>query len=714
MTIYTDDFNRADTPAGSGLGTIPGGPAWETINGSWRILSNRAYTSTSRSLNPISAITTPTGDADVRCTTSSNGGDAVYARVTDEDNWIRVRVRRFTTTTSFYITEYEWARGYQHGYPTDCGQTHTGALVNAFSGTTQIATKWSTSNTTAPSFSQCEFGWFHAHLTSDGNSTWGSHNHGYRLVGGTYLTGETRQTQVSSTSTHRRAILEQCVNGTVSQLGITTASPSSLRLLAVGTSLQVFVNGSTSASISATSSAHINVNKHGIGRATSDLDGQSLDNFYIDTLNSPPNTPTLLSPIDNASINLEQSQTFKWQFNDPDSGDTQSRSRGEVLNSESTIVYSWDVNSTSTRRTIFANTFTVGQHSWRVKTYDASGLEGPWSEYEIFTAAEVPGAPTITSHANNSIIGDETQVVEWSASEQEAYQGQRVADNAGSIDINTVYWDSGIVESSSARSTIVEFPVNNRFEWIRWRIRNDGLWSPWAEIRVEVTYTKAPTPIISANTDSDRGFTLLYIQNPDSDPEINQPIVQYNSIRRRVIGDTDWAILVDEFPINSMFIDYQVASGVTYEYIVIAFAVNGTTTSSNMQTVTVYYNKWFIKDPDTSIDMMEVFVDGSSDLNITIHEDMAEFTALGRKDKVIIRDVVRLDEFSITIQTIGKEQREKLLDFINRQKTLLLQSPMRQWYFAFGKNTRQTVVNTIDDYQLFTIEVIEQADPFNV
>ncbi len=216
----TDPFTRADTPAGSGLGNVPGigGQLWEIVSGSWRILANRAQCDTAASSNPIAVLRGGTGNFDQTVSVSSGGGDALYARVQDASNWLRARVRCYQVTTNggyyeyqwsrsvitggsapyteYYwtrqvitggsapYTEYEWARNYTHN---EFAATHTGLSNPSPSSTTKR--EWSTSSTTSPSISSNTF---HLHTTTSGGSNQTSHTHSYSANGASYKTGATR------------------------------------------------------------------------------------------------------------------------------------------------------------------------------------------------------------------------------------------------------------------------------------------------------------------------------------------------------------------------------------------------------------------------------------------------------------------------------------------------------------------------------------------
>ncbi|MCA1799964.1 MAG: hypothetical protein LC650_01540 [Actinobacteria bacterium] len=160
------------------------------------------------------------------------------------------------------------------------------------------------------------------------------------------------------------------------------------------------------------------------------------------------------------------------------------------------------------------------------------------------------------------------------------------------------------------------------------------------------------------------------------------------------------------------FYDYTVRNGIEYTYRVLE--VDGTTESGEATaTIDVSIADWWIIDVEEPEDSIEVFVDGSSSLDIESSEDQAAFTPLGRKYPLVIKDQqVKGDVFRVMIQLIGAEVTafRKLRE---KQKILLMQSPLpgRQWFFVFGSRVQEQILNVVDDYRLVTFEVVEVDRP---
>jgi hypothetical protein len=107
---YADNFNRAN----GAVGSIPGGPAWETISGTPpTIVSNQLAFSDYASAEPKAVV--PLGarmngscDVDVSVTPDNTYGCCLYVRLVDYQNYLRLRLYSDYTTYQYYQTEYEW------------------------------------------------------------------------------------------------------------------------------------------------------------------------------------------------------------------------------------------------------------------------------------------------------------------------------------------------------------------------------------------------------------------------------------------------------------------------------------------------------------------------------------------------------------------------------------------------------------------------------
>jgi hypothetical protein len=613
MAEYFDSFNRPNTTNDQGLGTIPGGPSWSSMSGQWRILNNNAHSDTNHNMNPIAVVNLQSPDASVQVNVNSEGGgDCVYARVVDSQNWWRVRYRSWVESITLYAV-----------------------------------------------------------------------------------------------------YLERSVNGTVQIISSSMGQTIRVRLDVNGNQIKAFKGTATTPWHTVTDPTHNIATAHGIGRGASERSTSQLHNFRIQLFNQAPFAPNLLTPTNNSDISRLASNQFRWNFLDPDTGDTQSAFRLQygLLSSSNLTTVEQQVPITSWTAPL--GTFNLDDYRWRVQTADSSGLWGIYSDWNYFSVVDPPDQPVITSPSNFSIISSSSESVHWNIAAQNRYQARVVGDLEGSPDTSKVYFDTGGVQSSTARSALLDFPENNVTRHIQVRIQSNTLWSTWASVVVDVNYIPPPTPGIVLEPEPESGAIRIITINPLPFGQYTDSVL--NRIQRRT--DTSNWVTIEEVPPNTVYMDYQAESRTDYDYRIVTVGENGTQSQSDAYLASVNYNKWFLKDPvfmQDESDHIDLFVDGDSGLTIESHEDQAEFGPLGRRERVIVRDVVRGDKFSLKVQVMGESERRHLDNMRKRQRTLLLQSPFQQWYVSIGRDTSREIQNVVDDYEMINLDFIEQKDPFDV
>lgn len=291
--------------------------------------------------------------------------------------------------------------------------------------------------------------------------------------------------------------------------------------------------------------------------------------------NEAPYAPTLVSPVGSVVIDRAVGQRFDWDFADPNVGDSQSKFD---LDYRLVGAGSWTTVTTITPTThhdFAPGFFAAGNYEWRVRTYDALGVVGPYSSTAFFTAANTPAPPTITFPANGATISQSFENFQWSTPDQEAFQVRKVADAAGAPDTGTVYYDSGTVVSG-ARFHVLTFPTNSRTEHLQVRVRNLGLWSTWSSILVNVNYTTPAVPTLVLTPVPAQGYMQVAITNPA--PTGGQPALSHNDLYRndeQEDGGT-YVRIATGLPANYVYKDYTARSTFQHNYQVVAVGVNDT------------------------------------------------------------------------------------------------------------------------------------------
>lgn len=247
----SDDFNR---PNASTLGiTSVGGVPWVPIIGTWGITSNRPTTSTAIADNPHAIVQANTPDVDTSIdVNSSGGGDALYFRVVDASNWLRLRYYGWQSSSTSCQTcyEYTYNRGCSHNLVGECGgvgggpdckdKSNCGSCPPLCPTTCCDATSCFKSTTTCDSYS--------CNCTT------------------TYYD-------------NYRTYFDKMVAGTVSTITYWNGSTSRFRAVTSANTVRVFT-GTTDRGVF-TVNDHVSATQHGFGRAASSYTGTALDNFDL-------------------------------------------------------------------------------------------------------------------------------------------------------------------------------------------------------------------------------------------------------------------------------------------------------------------------------------------------------------------------------------------------------------------------------------------------
>jgi hypothetical protein len=215
-----------------------------------------------------------------------------------------------------------------------------------------------------------------------------------------------------------------------------------------------------------------------------------------------------------------------------------------------------------------------------------------------------------------------------------------------------------------------------------------------------------PSPTVAITPDNQEAYIKIQITNASS-----SPATQGNQIYRRVDGTSSWALWKIVGP-NSIYNDHEAASTVTYQYRVRAFNADGNSSYSTISSGKITTNDWRIKDLSVPTHNIKAFIDNDP-LTISRKQYQGKFEAIGRADPIVITDQkVKLATFNISMQILGYNNVDAFVRLLEKQKTLLLQSPIyKQWYFVFGDNIQEDVINTVDPYIRIDAPIIEVRRP---
>jgi hypothetical protein len=226
--------------------------------------------------------------------------------------------------------------------------------------------------------------------------------------------------------------------------------------------------------------------------------------------------------------------------------------------------------ATTASHTLPANTLTnAASWQWRVRTWDAAGLLGTWSNYSTFSTA-AGGNVSITSPASDNPGGQITDdyTITWSATGTvQAYYRVKVVRTSDSSTLS----DTGFVASVATSAGISGLLSGVEYR-VEVTVRNAGLVDSGTGTRlITPSYSSPDTPTVTLTAYDDAGYILVSVDNPA--PTGDKPLPSTNQILRRVSGSGDDYTVIGTCVADGTYRDYAAASGVTYQYVVRAVAL---------------------------------------------------------------------------------------------------------------------------------------------
>ncbi len=191
------------------------------------------------------------------------------------------------------------------------------------------------------------------------------------------------------------------------------------------------------------------------------------------TLSTADATPTAapLSPVD-AVIDGSKDVLFQWQHS-ISTGTAQSKADLQKSTDGSTWTTLATVTGAARQWTCPAGTLTSSIKYWRVRTYNADGVAGEWSDAAQIVVIAAPTAPSIQIKSTGP-----RPSISWQTSEQEAYQVELDGALSGGTHYGTEKtWTSPAYLSDGSHT-------------VRVRVQNQyGMWSDWGAAALPVTNT---------------------------------------------------------------------------------------------------------------------------------------------------------------------------------------------------------------------------------
>lgn len=204
------------------------------------------------------------------------------------------------------------------------------------------------------------------------------------------------------------------------------------------------------------------------------------------TLSTADATPTAapLSPVDTV-IDGSKDVLFQWQHS-ISTGTAQSKADLQKSTDGSTWQTLATVTGAAKQWTCPAGTLTSSIKYWRVRTYNADGIAGEWSDAAQIVVIAAPTAPSIQIKSTGP-----RPSISWQTSEQEAYQVELDGKLSGGTHYGTdKTWTSPAYLADGSHT-------------VRVRVQNQyGMWSDWGAAALPVTNTPGASITLSVQASS--------------------------------------------------------------------------------------------------------------------------------------------------------------------------------------------------------------------
>lgn len=396
--------------------------------------------------------------------------------------------------------------------------------------------------------------------------------------------------------------------------------------------------------------------------------------YVADTINVAPSQPTLLTKT---NFDGDDAALFEWNFLDLNTGDTQSAYQLQIDNAttEATAFDSGKTVSGTSSHTLTAATLANGEDwRWRIKTWDGSDVESPWSEYGFFTTSN-SGTVNITDPGidNDPDIVTANYLVLWevTGTTQDDYKVVVTRTDTGATLV-----DTGWVNSADEQY-LVEGMLSD-IEWnVAVTVRDvSDVESNTANRLITPNYNAPEVPIVSFDIENDGGYIQLNITNPE--PVGDRPNPTTNEIQRRVYSATNpegaYQVLGEADP-NGTFKDFTAASGVLYEYRVKAvageFFTNSTPTVADSE---LEIQGVWLHDPADDEVTVRQFLYGKDSRSTSIDTITTSQRFAGRTFPVIDYGEHEDEEFTVTVDIphgpTHRTEESDLRGFMELKKTL--------------------------------------------
>lgn len=365
-------------------------------------------------------------------------------------------------------------------------------------------------------------------------------------------------------------------------------------------------------------------------------------NIITFTISHAPSA-TGLNPAGGAVLLYSPTTRFSWSFTDPYAADTQSAYQIIVERNDTgdVIVDTGEVISTLKYADLaIPGTVDNVQLRWKIRLWDADGVAGEYSGYNIIILADPPTVAVTLPTKGQVDVGSGAPIIQWTytpaSAEPDRVQAKYSITFTRSSDGAVVFKTGDIVgpaTSYTPQSTILA----NHTDYSVKVVTTDaiGLFSQ----DVTSFTTNYPAPDDVTYLVDETAYQNLGYANVDwSSSNADEFFIAWR-VYRRLLGDTGVFDLLAEIPnINiKSYHDYMAASNKTYEYVVTQIADrSGDTLESSFPATAVqaflYSENYWLIDANNSVNTVCLYNVTQDDFTEEYQQE--EYIIIGRGRKV--------------------------------------------------------------------------------
>lgn len=382
--------------------------------------------------------------------------------------------------------------------------------------------------------------------------------------------------------------------------------------------------------------------------------------------NQAPAKPTNLFPANGTVRDRTKSNQVSWRHNDDGEQagyELEYRLKGATV--WTSLTSGTFENSTQEYHFMPIN-LPLGTIEWHVRTKDQSNLSSDWSNVATFESVNPSNAPIITFPSGSGAVNTNTVTFTWSSLAQAEYEIE-----VTNLATNVVVLTATRVSTAKAHTGTYTF-LNNTNYRVRLRVRDSGslLWSNWSSKEFLVSFTPPTAPTINSVALAGEGVANLFYTVGSGGATPTQKM----DIYRREYSSANiepWLQVGEDIPLSGAFLDYTLASGVPYEFKLVASNNdNSTSIESAVFPVTIEFESSFLSEADNLSNIHVMALTNTREEDYELESELAQYAGrnqavreFGEHEQVVITVEWELDTYAEVRQFKKMLQRRGVLLF---------------------------------------------------